>query len=117
MNKKNQALTFDFDQWAIIAKDDPEEFEAMRRALINQMLEQTPDNIKRRLKGLQWRIDQERERSANPMASCLQISKMMWNSVLGDQGLLTALETPDKILKKEGPSEIDNVIPLKKTEK
>jgi len=106
MEKEQLLPAFDFDQWSNIARKDPEKFEAMRSALLEQMLEQSPVAIKRRMQGLQWRIDQVRNQSATPMAACLRISNMMWNSLLGEQGLLTALETPDKILKRgAGPSE------------
>gem|GEM_PF-2842594 len=47
------------------------------------------------------------------MGSCLRVSRMMWNSLLGGQGLLTALETQEKILKPiHGSSE--NVVQLNK---
>ncbi|MFQ5659242.1 MAG: DUF3135 domain-containing protein [Gammaproteobacteria bacterium] len=99
MREKHNTREFDFDHWSSVARENPDRFESMRAALLEQMIEQSPEDIKRRMLGLQWRIDQVRNRSANPLAACLRISRMMWNSVLGDHGLLTALETPEKILR------------------
>ena len=114
MDKQRHLLSFDFDRWSSIADEDPERFEEMRAALLEQMIEQSPDSMKQRMQGLQWRIDQIRNQSANPMAACLSISKMMWNSLLGEQGLLTALETPEKILRKGDETDKNNVVPLSK---
>lgn len=114
MEEKQPIIQFDFDHWSSVAKENPEKFEAMREALLEQMIEQSPDNIRRRMEGLQWRIDQVRNRSDTPMAACLRISKMMWNSVLGEHGLLTALETPEKILKPMTKDSGEKIIALKK---
>ena len=113
MSYKESELQFDFDHWATIARDDPDRFELMREALLEEMIQQSPDNIRQRMEGLQWKINQVRNRSANPMTSCLRISRMMWDSVLGEQGLLTALETPEKILRPLAGEGIDKVVQLK----
>ncbi len=49
---------FDFDQWATIARQDPEQFERMRQQLINEVIAQSPEHLKQRMEGLQWQIDQ-----------------------------------------------------------
>jgi len=114
---EDKTLQFDFDYWSTIAKEDPERFEAMRIAMVEQLIQQSPDKIKQRMTGLQWRIDQVRNRATNPMAACLLISKMMWDSVLGDHGLLTALKTPEKLLKPITHPHSSNVVPMNKIEK
>lgn len=117
MEKQRFIQSFDFDRWSRIAEQDPERFEEMRTALLEQMIEQSPDSMKLRMQGLQWRIEQVRNQSANPMAACLRISKMMWNSLLGEQGLLTALETPEKILRINDDENDNKVVPLHKPAK
>ena len=115
MEKRRHIQSFDFDLWSRIAEEDPKRFEEMRADLLEQMIEQSPDSMKQRMQGLQWRVEQVRIQSANPMAACLRISKMMWNSLLGEQGLLTALATPEKILRKKNDDKNDNkVIPSHK---
>jgi hypothetical protein len=39
-----------------------------------------------RLRGLQWRIDQAR-RNRSPLSACIYISNMMWDHLLGPNGL------------------------------
>ncbi len=84
---------FDFDELAALAARDPEAFERRRRAMIEAALAEVPEAERReRLRRLQWRIDQVRRTSGTPMAACLRISRMMWESLAGEGGLLDALE-------------------------
>jgi len=79
---------FDFDEWVKLAKEDPDAFESKRRQAIQEILDKTSPEIKRRMEGIQWQIDQIRSTSSNPMSSCLKISQMMWDNVLGENGLV-----------------------------
>lgn len=88
----NFCFAFDFDEWAALARTDPQAFEARRLALIEDYLGQFPNPEQRRLRGLQFRIDMERRRARTPMAACLRLSAMMWDSVLGRRGLKHALD-------------------------
>ena len=83
---------FDFDEWSRLAKTDPAAFEARRLALIEDYLGQFPPLDQRRLRGLQFRIDMERRRARTPMAACLRLSSMMWDSLLGQRGLKHAID-------------------------
>ncbi len=84
--------TFDFDSWSSIAADDPETFEAMRQAAIDELIENAPLARQKYLRALQWRIDQERQRSKTPLGACIRISRMMWERVMGDGGLMDHLQ-------------------------
>lgn len=77
---KNHCL-LDFDEWMVLAKNSPDEFEKKRREHIELFFENIPEEKQDRLKGLQWQIDQTRKLSRTPMASCIAISNMMWDSV------------------------------------
>lgn len=115
MQNFSNSTEFDFDRWARLAKDDPEAYEDMRREMVQEILDNTSPEIKRRMQGLQWQIDQVRSTSANPMASCLKISQMMWDRVLGEDGLLENLQrlnNPD-IDKLNRPKESATIIELK----
>lgn len=83
---------FDFDEWSRLAKTDPAAFEARRLALIEEYLDQFPPLDQRRLRGLQFRIDMERRRARTPMAACVRLSSMMWDSLLGTDGLKAAID-------------------------
>ncbi|MCP5245148.1 MAG: DUF3135 domain-containing protein [Burkholderiales bacterium] len=105
---------FDFEKWSHIAKTDPEKFELMRQQLIDDLLAQVPDHLKQRITQQQWQIDQICKQAENPLAACKQISQKMWDSVYGENGLLTALQAPEKILLSRKNNNTENVIHLKK---
>jgi len=84
-NKKPAEMNF--DAWSELARNDPAAFESMRLAAIEAVIAEAPEANRERLRRLQWRIDQERRLARTPMAACLRISRMMWHSVLGPNGL------------------------------
>jgi hypothetical protein len=77
----------DFDEMLALAKTDPVSFEAKREEYIESFLSNLPADKQTRLRGLQWQIDQTRQLARTPMASCIAISNMMWDSLhkLGQQ--------------------------------
>jgi hypothetical protein len=82
----------DFNQWATLAETDPTAFESMRRDLIERLIESAPEERRLRLRRLQWRIDQERALAKSPLGACIRLSRMMWDRLLGDDGLLEQLQ-------------------------
>lgn len=92
MNNEFNDDDFPFEEWASLARHDPRAFESARRHVLQSLIESAPVTQRRRLEGLQWQIDRERERADNPMASCIRISSMMWDKVLGEGGLVDNLE-------------------------
>jgi hypothetical protein len=87
--KKNSE--FDFDEWVLLASTDPEAFEQRRLDCIESFISQCPSSRQHRLRGIQFQIDMERHRAKTPMAACIKISSMMWDSFSGPNGLATAL--------------------------
>ena len=81
-----------------MARDNPDKFEELRLASINELIENAPAESRRRLRGLQWRIDQERRLSKSPVDSCIRISRMMWDSVTGPGGMLDSFQRLDQAL-------------------
>ncbi len=81
----------DFNEWMDLANSDPEAFELRRRQMVHALIERSPHERRHRLRCLQWRIDRVRERSSTPMAGCLSLYGMMWDSLLGEGGLAEAL--------------------------
>ncbi len=82
---------FDFDNWLELARDNPQAFEEQRLAYIDQEIGKASEETRRRMYGLQWQVDCVRHQAKTPLAACLRISGMMWDTVLGDRGLLQAL--------------------------
>ncbi len=70
----------DFDQWSHLAKNDPDSFEQLRQRLVDACITRAPEAQQVRLRRLQWRIDRVREQASNPMAACVKISGMMWDT-------------------------------------
>ena len=89
---KTYSQSFDFEEWMLLAKSDPEEFEKRRKHVIDDLISSAPEDRQQRLRGLQWRIDIERRRCSNPLAACIRLSDMMWNFVYAEDGFLNALK-------------------------
>ena len=66
-----------FDDLVALSKQNPQELEALRTRLCDQLIDSAPEPQRRRLRGLQFQIDMERRKASNPMAACLRISEMM----------------------------------------
>jgi len=88
MSKTKQ---IDFDEWAALARSNPEAFEAKRRKTVNDFIASLPESRQAHLRRLQWRIDGVRHRARTPLAACIRLSNMMWESVYGNGGLLEEL--------------------------
>ncbi len=78
---------FDFDEWERLARTDPDAFEERRRLAIEELISRASEDRRQRLRGLQFRVDMERQRAPTPMAACLRLYTMMWDSVIGPDGL------------------------------
>lgn len=96
MNSKCRS-GFDFEYWRRLAAEDPAAFESARANAVTALIEAAPPDSQARLQGVQWRIDRLRERAPNAMAACLRLSRMMWDSLLGTNGLLATLKRLERI--------------------
>lgn len=70
----------DFDTLLAMHRENPESLEKLRRRLTRKLLRSAPDSARRRLEGLQFRIDMELQRATNPTARCIRLSSMMHDS-------------------------------------
>src|SRR3990167_262717 len=70
----------EFDQLREMAQKDPEGLERLRVQLCDQLIQSAPEAYRRKLRGLQFRVDMERRRAKTPMAACIAISGMMHDS-------------------------------------
>lgn len=84
---------FDFDDWARLARTDPDDFELRRRVVIESQITSS-DNVFR-LRGLQCRIDMERIRAHTPLKSCLRLSTLMWDAFVDLNNSLSTLVRRD----------------------
>jgi hypothetical protein len=71
-----------FDVLVDMARSDPERLESLRRALIERVIEgASTQQQKKRLQGLQFRVDLERRRATSPLRACIKISEIMCHSL------------------------------------
>ncbi len=117
---KEKPNNIDFDRWSEIARTDPETFEAMRTEIINNCIDNAPQDRQQRLRGLQWQIDCLRAQSSNPLSACIKISQMMWDTLqqLGDVSRNLASPEPGseqgRCANKPAEATILSFAPLKK---
>jgi hypothetical protein len=76
----SQSSNIDFDYWLNLAQNDPERFESLRQEMLESHIRRASDTQQTRLRRLQWRIDRVREQAKSPMAACISISDMMWDT-------------------------------------
>ena len=73
--------TFNFDEWLELSRRDPQSFENRRLESIEEFINSVPQDRQHRLRCLQWKIDRVRDKMPTPMAACVAISDMMWDSL------------------------------------
>ena len=81
----------DFDDWMELGRSDPTAFEERRRRVIEEVIAQAPQHVQTRLRALQWRIDMERARASNPLSACIRLYNMMWKTLSGENGMMSAI--------------------------
>jgi hypothetical protein len=81
----------DFDEAVELARKDPDAFEQYRLDAIEALIDSVPEGKRQNLRRLQWRIEQVRKLAPNPIAACVKLQQMMWDSLAGDNGLIDAL--------------------------
>ncbi len=71
-----------FDVLVDMARNDPQRLEKLRRILTEHVIAgATTEQKRKRLEGLQFRVDLERERARSPLAATIKISEMMCHSL------------------------------------
>ncbi len=71
-----------FEVLVDMARNDPDGLETLRRSLTDAVIAAaSSDTTRRKLKGLQFRVDLERQRAATPLAATIRISEMMCHSL------------------------------------
>ena len=86
-----------FDVLVDMARNDPQSLENLRRRLTSKVIESaSTDEQRRRLEGLQFRVDMERQRARSPLAATIKISEMMCHSLADlHRSMVTPLVSED----------------------
>lgn len=101
MSRRTAIQHIDFEQWAQLAQHDPHTFEQIRHRLLEAYIARCSTAHQDRLRRLQWRIDRIREQASNPMAACIQISNLMWDTfdqlgkVYKNPDIIQSMKTPN----------------------
>lgn len=65
-----------------LARDDPPAFEALRRQLIDNVIDSAAETTRPRLRGIQFQIDCLRRLSRSSLGATVRIYEWMWQSFL-----------------------------------
>ena len=89
----------EFDVLVEMARNDPDRLEAMRKDLVQQVIDSSSsEDMRRRLAGVQFRVDAERSRAGTPLAACIRISEMMCQSLAELHRSMVAPETHPNVI-------------------
>ncbi len=103
-------LTFDFDEWMQLAKNNPQQFERRRQAMIDKLIRSRALETQRRLRGLQFRIDLERKRCRTPLAACVRLNEMLMDQFSNQLAPILTGELPTPAVQEpssaDGPARI-----------
>lgn len=82
MQKPNPKIgKYTFDKWMALAKDDPEQFEAERKRMVDGVISLAPEERSLRLQRLQFQVDMVRKKYRhNNLVSTQKIYFLMWES-------------------------------------
>ena len=110
-------MNFDFDAWARLAKENPQEFERQREHALRAAIEGASPQHRERLEAMQDRIDGERKHAQTPLASCARINSLMWAGFFRlrkELGKLDGKGAPAPLARSESaPLTTARVIPLR----
>ncbi|VAW94933.1 hypothetical protein MNBD_GAMMA22-1701 [hydrothermal vent metagenome] len=104
---------FDFDKMMSLAQNNPEGFEKLRQELINNFIKSLPEENRHRMECLQWRIDQTRKQSKTPLAACMALTEMMWESFEQLNALFLEMNGAESSVKITTPLPTADILPFK----
>ncbi|WNO10114.1 DUF3135 domain-containing protein [Teredinibacter sp. KSP-S5-2] len=82
------------DQLIKLAQSNPTELEEIRLREIEALISSAPEEMQKRLRGLQFQIDCRRQLHKTSLGSCISISQMMHESVGKLNSALHGLTAP-----------------------
>jgi hypothetical protein len=71
------------DDLIALAQGEPEELEALKARLFQELVDNAKTEArKRRLHGTQFIINMHLQKAKTPLAACIKLSELMWESTL-----------------------------------
>lgn len=90
-SQSSTSSTLSFDELADLAQNNPQAFEDYRQQQIESVINEAPEYLRHRLRGLQFQVDAQRSLHDNPLGSCIKISQMMHDSFAQLQAALNSV--------------------------
>jgi hypothetical protein len=106
MQDRDTSPPFDFDAWAKLFIENPQAFEKQRLQAVEQLIRQAPVHKQQRLRCLQWKLDQIRRTTPNPLAASVRMNQLLWESLAGPGGLLERLQQPHASHRSRPPAQV-----------
>jgi hypothetical protein len=88
-------MQMELREWERLARENPDEFERRRREVVEAAIAQAPEALQPRLRGLQFRIDLERQRAKTPLGAAIRLHSMMWDEFQALRDALNRLAAAD----------------------
>jgi len=89
-------LDLSFDERMKMAAENPAAFEDYRKKLLTAAIERSSPHTRKRLRGMQFRIDMERQLSRTPMASCIKLYSLMLDYFYNEHIPVINMQEPEK---------------------
>jgi len=110
---KDIDFELDFDRMMGLAKKNPDDFEDIRQELISNFIKSLPKEKQHRMECLQWRIDRTRDKAKNPLAACMAITEMMWDSFEKLNTLFMEMKNSDDRVKVNVVQQTADILPFR----
>ena len=101
-----------FERLKYLAEEHPEKLEEIRNAYCQRLIDNAPEQFRRKLSGLLFKINMETRRSKNSIQSCIRISEMMMDSFNELREVLNDVQGKGRTQTK--PPCSNNVIPFRR---
>lgn len=102
-------MDFDFDKMKDLHEENPSEFEATARKMIDDYIDTLPsEERKRRARGVQFVIDSKLSHIKDPIARMNKMVELFWAGVSEFQNTLNGLNNPSEYVEK--PKNTNNIV-------
>ena len=78
----------EFEHLAKLARENPAQLEDIRLRSVEAIIKAAPEQMQHRLRGIQFRVDCYRRIHKTPLGACMEISKLMYDSLHQLNGVL-----------------------------
>ena len=96
----------EFEYLAKLAQENPAQLEDIRLRSVEAIIKAAPVEMQQRLRGIQFRVDCYRRIHKNPLGACMEISKLMYDSLHQLNGVLNKGVIPGESFVNAEPAKV-----------